>query len=163
MSPNAGGGVEFRGLGQWVQLYKGAQINFRDLTPYLTYDSTANIFDFIFFKCYKSCIKNVLAKFNVRKKPEIEKTIYTKKKQETQVGTVFTMRKIIQKIWTVYPHTNRKITHNQSEHPGYWKNINFFLVWKKESQSNFSKRYRYNRQVVVPLTQKKLGHWKHNI
>ncbi len=26
---------ELRGLSQWVQLYTGAQINFRDLTPYL--------------------------------------------------------------------------------------------------------------------------------
>ncbi len=26
------------GLSQWVQLYTGAQINFGDLTPYLTYD-----------------------------------------------------------------------------------------------------------------------------
>jgi hypothetical protein len=33
LSPNAGGGGgEFRGLSQWVQLYTG------DLTPYLTYD-----------------------------------------------------------------------------------------------------------------------------
>jgi len=37
MSPNAGGGRELRGLSQWVQLYTGAQINFGDLTPYLTY------------------------------------------------------------------------------------------------------------------------------
>ncbi len=28
---------ELRGLSQWVQLYRGAQINFGDLTPYLTY------------------------------------------------------------------------------------------------------------------------------
>ncbi len=35
-SPNAGGGGELRGLSQWVQLYTGAQINFGDLTPYLT-------------------------------------------------------------------------------------------------------------------------------
>jgi len=39
-----GGGVAaLRGLSQSVQLYKGAQINFGDLTPYLTsvaaYDS----------------------------------------------------------------------------------------------------------------------------
>ncbi len=40
MSPNAGGGGELRGLSQWVQLDRGAQINFRDLTPYLTYDVT---------------------------------------------------------------------------------------------------------------------------
>jgi hypothetical protein len=39
MSPNAGGG-ELRGLSQWVQLYTGAQINFGDLTPYLTYAET---------------------------------------------------------------------------------------------------------------------------
>jgi len=39
MSPNEGGGVELRGLSQRVQLYKGAQINFGDLTPYLTYES----------------------------------------------------------------------------------------------------------------------------
>jgi hypothetical protein len=37
MSPNAGGGGKLRGLSQWVQLYTGAQINFADLTPYLTY------------------------------------------------------------------------------------------------------------------------------
>ncbi len=38
MSPNVGGGGEFRGLSQfWVQ-YTGAQLNFEDLTPYLTYD-----------------------------------------------------------------------------------------------------------------------------
>ncbi len=37
MSPNAGGGGELRDLSQWVQLYTGAQINFGDLTPYLTY------------------------------------------------------------------------------------------------------------------------------
>jgi hypothetical protein len=36
-SPNAGGGGEFQGLSQWVQLYTGAQINFADLTPHLTY------------------------------------------------------------------------------------------------------------------------------
>ncbi len=38
MSPNAGGGGKLRGLGQWVQLYTGDQINFGDLSPYLTYD-----------------------------------------------------------------------------------------------------------------------------
>ncbi len=27
-----------RGLSQWIQLYTGAQIDFGDLTPYLTYD-----------------------------------------------------------------------------------------------------------------------------
>ncbi len=37
--PKCGGGGEWRGLGQWVQLYTGAQINFGDLTPYSTYDS----------------------------------------------------------------------------------------------------------------------------
>jgi hypothetical protein len=37
MSPNAGRGGELRGLSQWVKLYTGAQINFGDLTPYLTY------------------------------------------------------------------------------------------------------------------------------
>jgi len=36
-APNGGGGGELRGLSQWVQLYTGAQINFGDLTPYLTY------------------------------------------------------------------------------------------------------------------------------
>ncbi len=35
--PNAGGGGQLRDLSQWVQLYTGAQINFGDLTPYLTY------------------------------------------------------------------------------------------------------------------------------
>ncbi len=33
-----GGGVVGLGLSQWVQLYTGAQTNFGDLTPYLTYD-----------------------------------------------------------------------------------------------------------------------------
>ncbi len=37
LSPNAGGRGYLRGLSQWVQLYTGAQINFGDLTPYLTY------------------------------------------------------------------------------------------------------------------------------
>jgi hypothetical protein len=38
MSPNAeGGAVELWELSQRVQLYTGAQINFGDLTPYLTY------------------------------------------------------------------------------------------------------------------------------
>ncbi len=37
MSPNAGGGGKLQGLSQWVQLYAGAQINFEDLTPFLTY------------------------------------------------------------------------------------------------------------------------------
>ncbi len=40
MSPNGGGGMEeLRGLSHWVQLgtVHGAQINFGDLTPYLTY------------------------------------------------------------------------------------------------------------------------------
>jgi hypothetical protein len=36
MSSNAGGGKELRGISQWVQLYTGAQINFGDLTSYLT-------------------------------------------------------------------------------------------------------------------------------
>ncbi len=37
MSPNAGGGgTGLRGLSQWEQLYTGAQINFGDLTRYLT-------------------------------------------------------------------------------------------------------------------------------
>ncbi len=34
--PKCWGGGELRGLGQWVQRYTGAQINFGDLTPYLT-------------------------------------------------------------------------------------------------------------------------------
>ncbi len=37
MSPKRGEGGELRGLSQWAQLYTGAQINFGDLTPYLTY------------------------------------------------------------------------------------------------------------------------------
>ncbi len=37
MSRNARGGGELRGLSQWVQLYTGAQINFGDVTQYLTY------------------------------------------------------------------------------------------------------------------------------
>jgi hypothetical protein len=40
MSPYAGGGGELRGLSQRVQLYTGTQINFGDLTPYLTYAGT---------------------------------------------------------------------------------------------------------------------------
>jgi hypothetical protein len=42
MSPNSGGGWSCdvsAGLSQWVQLYTGAQINFGDLTSYLTYDT----------------------------------------------------------------------------------------------------------------------------
>ncbi len=35
------GGGELRGLSQWVQWYTGAQINFGDLTPYLTYGYSA--------------------------------------------------------------------------------------------------------------------------
>ncbi len=38
VSPNAGEEEEFRGLRQWVQLYIGDQMNFWDLTPYLTYN-----------------------------------------------------------------------------------------------------------------------------
>ncbi len=38
--PKCGGSEgELRGLSRWVQLYTGAQINFGDLTPYLTYGS----------------------------------------------------------------------------------------------------------------------------
>ncbi len=37
MSPKAGEGGELWGLSEWVQLYTGAQINFGDLTPYLTF------------------------------------------------------------------------------------------------------------------------------
>ncbi len=37
MSPNAEGRGELQDLSQWVQLYTGAQMNFGDLTPYLTY------------------------------------------------------------------------------------------------------------------------------
>jgi hypothetical protein len=40
MSPNAGGGGEFRILSFGVKLYTGAQINFGILTPYLTYRQT---------------------------------------------------------------------------------------------------------------------------
>ncbi len=36
-------GGELPGLSQWVQLYTGAQINFGDLTPYLTNDSRKQI------------------------------------------------------------------------------------------------------------------------
>ncbi len=44
MSPNAGGGGELRGLSanEYVQLYTGAQINFGDLTLYLTYDTRSH-------------------------------------------------------------------------------------------------------------------------
>jgi hypothetical protein len=53
MSPNAGGGGrELRRFGQWVRLYTEAQINFRDLTPYLTYGS-----NWLFF-----CFKNIYIK-----------------------------------------------------------------------------------------------------
>ncbi len=44
MSPNAWGGGQLRGLSQWVQLYTGAQINFGDLTPYLTYAAYEAVF-----------------------------------------------------------------------------------------------------------------------
>jgi hypothetical protein len=39
MSPNAGGGLRdlSQQVGTYLQLYTGAQINFGDLTPYLTY------------------------------------------------------------------------------------------------------------------------------
>jgi hypothetical protein len=36
--PKCGGRGELRGLSQCVRLYKGAQMNFGDLIPYLTYD-----------------------------------------------------------------------------------------------------------------------------
>ncbi len=36
MSPNAGGERELRVLRKWIELYTGAQINFGNLTPYLT-------------------------------------------------------------------------------------------------------------------------------
>ncbi len=36
--PKCGRRGELRALSQWVQLSTGAQINFADLTPYLTYD-----------------------------------------------------------------------------------------------------------------------------
>ncbi len=39
-----GGRGELRGLSQWVQLYTGAQINFGDLTPYLTYAEIGAVF-----------------------------------------------------------------------------------------------------------------------
>ncbi len=39
----AGGGGELRGVSQRVQLYTGAQINFGDVTPYLTYEYNHNI------------------------------------------------------------------------------------------------------------------------
>ncbi len=42
LSPNEGGG-ESLGLSQRVRLYTGAQINFGDLTPYLTYGSQGSI------------------------------------------------------------------------------------------------------------------------
>jgi hypothetical protein len=38
MSPNAWGRKSCGGLSQWVRLDTGAQKNFGDLTPYLTYD-----------------------------------------------------------------------------------------------------------------------------
>ncbi len=37
MSPNAEGGGGVQVLSQYVQLYTGAQMNFGDLTPYITY------------------------------------------------------------------------------------------------------------------------------
>ncbi len=36
--PKCGGRGELRGISQWVQQYTGVEINFGDLTPYLTYD-----------------------------------------------------------------------------------------------------------------------------
>ncbi len=49
MRREKGRGAEgFRGLSQWVQLlYQGAQINFGNLTSYLTYD---------FFSCFSTCV-----------------------------------------------------------------------------------------------------------
>jgi hypothetical protein len=46
MSANAGGGRELRGLtaNEYMQLYTGAQINFGDLTPYLTYGQMIKAF-----------------------------------------------------------------------------------------------------------------------
>ncbi len=41
MSPNAGGGGELRGSQPLSTVYTGAQMNFEDLTPYLTYDGDA--------------------------------------------------------------------------------------------------------------------------
>jgi hypothetical protein len=38
------GGGKLRDLSQWVQLYTGAQINFGDLTQYLTYDRNVSRF-----------------------------------------------------------------------------------------------------------------------
>jgi hypothetical protein len=40
--PKFGGDGEFQGLSQEVQLYTEAQINFGDVTPYLTYDFTVS-------------------------------------------------------------------------------------------------------------------------
>ncbi len=41
-----------RGLRQWVQLYTGTQINFGDITPWLTYD-----FRFLFYRAVSSYIR----------------------------------------------------------------------------------------------------------
>ncbi len=47
MSPKCGGrgGGGLQGLSQWAQLYTGAQMNFGDLTPYLTYAPFLNLLD----------------------------------------------------------------------------------------------------------------------
>ncbi len=39
--PKCGGRGELRGINELVQLYTGAQINFGDLPPYLTYGQIA--------------------------------------------------------------------------------------------------------------------------
>jgi hypothetical protein len=43
--PKCGGRGELRGLSQWIQLNTGAQINFEDLTSYLTYGLNLKLSD----------------------------------------------------------------------------------------------------------------------
>ncbi len=59
MSPNAWGKGELRCLGQCVQLYTGAQINFGDLTPYLIYASQdSRLVKEITHWHFKQCLTN---------------------------------------------------------------------------------------------------------
>jgi hypothetical protein len=51
MNPNAGGGGSCGGLSRWVQLCTGAQINFGDLTPYLTFNMSSRPFSDVVDSC----------------------------------------------------------------------------------------------------------------
>ncbi len=56
-----GGGV--RGLGQWVQLYTGAQINFEDLTPSFTYGRYTSLISTL--PQYALCVPGQMKKTSV--------------------------------------------------------------------------------------------------